>query len=133
MFDVVHLSLMYIPGLIFGYVLFFSDTIVEEYVQSGISGYYREGDLFPGYGLFLTLQFVIAILLLFTKFQKSDGIHRSMLQISIWSLLLGGTPAVLANLFVPVFTGVGVFPFVGTLSTAVWFGATSYVVMRKVT
>lgn len=130
-FDQIHSSLLFLPCVLFAYFLFVSDTIVQQYIPKGLSGVYIEGKLFPVFGLYLTVQYIAALLLMVDKLKRSDGIHRTMLRISLGSLLVGGSPAVLANLFIPVFSGEGTLPFVGTLSTAVWFGATTYAVTRR--
>lgn len=131
-FDWLHYVMLYIPAIIFGYINFASDEIVGQYVSSNtLSGIWYGGSLFPLYNGYLLLAYIAALVLLFKKYRRSDGIHRINLRIVLWSIILGGAPAIVADLVTPLLLQYAKYPLIGTLSTVFWLGGTTYILVRK--
>lgn len=130
--DWLHYTLLYTPVIIFSAFLFFGDSIVSGFISSpNQQGYWTEGSMFWIYGLYLIILFIFSLINLVRKYRRSDGIHRINLRLVIWSLLLGGSPAVWLYLISPLFTGKASYPLVGTSLTVFWLGITSYILVRK--
>lgn len=130
--DVLHMVLLYTPAAIFAGLLFSGTSIIEAYVSSTtVQGTWIAGPMFWVYSLYLIILYVASIAFLVQKLQKAGGVHRVNLRLVIWSLLLGGIPAVWLYLVEPLFIGKANYPLMGTSLTGIWLGFTSYILVKK--
>ncbi len=130
--DWLHYVLLYGSAVIFGYINFITNDIVAQFISSAtLSGKWLGGPLFPLYNSYLLLAYLAALFILFKKYKRSDGIHRINLRIVLWSVIIGGAPAVIADLVVPLLFQFAIYPLIGTLSTVFWLGGTAYILVRK--
>lgn len=127
----LHNLLLYIPVIILTYSILFTDTVLSGFVLS--NEYY--GRIIPGqlhvlYNTYLGLLFVFSLSLLIYKIKRVDGMNKINLTIFLWSLLLGGLPGIFIDI---VLTSTRIFlsPLIGVISSIVWLGGTTYIIVRK--
>lgn len=131
-FDRWHIFLLIIPIGIFTVLFFGSNIIIESYFSSSIvQGQWFGGNLYNLYNAYLILLYSLSIILLLSKRNRVDGVTRRNATLVFWSLFLGGMPGVINDLFIPFFTNSAKNPAIGTLSTVIWLGTTSYIVLKK--
>jgi hypothetical protein len=130
--DARHITFLFIPVAIFTYLLLATPLIIADY-QAGpnVQGVWIGGPLYNLYNIYLTVFYIAALVILASKFSKVDGINRANLGIVFWAFLLGGSPAVVNDLIVPLFVNHASTPFIGTMSTIAWLGLTSYILVKK--
>lgn len=131
--DKIHGWLLYAPAILFSVISFTSNTIVSGFSGSATdSGRIIPGPLYNAYNIYVFGVYLLAVVILFIRRRRSDGIHRTNLSLIFWSVVIGGIPAVIIDLLIPVFSK-GIYPNAnyGAISTIVWLGATTYIVSRK--
>lgn len=124
---------LYVPCLIFLVILTTTDTVVNGYVSTvNDPGRVTPGPLYILYNYIILFYYALSLVILFYRFNKSDGTHKRILKIFTYSILFGGLPAVLLDLVIPIFFP-NVLPniLLANLATGVWLGVTSLVVFRK--
>lgn len=127
-----HIILLYVPWIILTWMTLASDAIVSSFRSSPIfSGEWTEGKLFIPYAFVLAVSYMVAVIVMINKHHTLDGVHKNNLRIVILAVLIGGIPGMLVDVIIPIFTGLAQFPYIGTLSTGIWLGAMSYIVMKK--
>lgn len=131
-FDWLHNLFLYLPCVIFGYVIIATNDIIAGYHSSdSLSGEWIGGPLYRLYALYLLALFIILIVHLLMKRRRTDGIQRADITTVAASILFGGSPGAVLYLLVPLFTNVARYPLIGALSTVVWLGMTAYIVVRR--
>lgn len=131
--DKLHGWLLYAPAVLFSVISFVSNTIVVGFTGSPTdSGRILPGPLYNAYNICVFGIYLVAVILLFARQRKMDGIHRKNLRLIFWSVVIGGMPAVIIDLIIPIVT-VGVYPNAnyGAISTIAWLGATTYIVLKR--
>jgi hypothetical protein len=131
--DRLHVFLMYFPSVLLSYILIFSRTIVESFDGSSTwAGVVIGGPLYSLYNIYSFLLFTLAISIIFFRIQRLDGLHKKNMQIVVWSVLLGGLPAVVLFLILPIFTpSININSLFGVIPSAVWVGGTTYIIIKK--
>ncbi len=134
LFDKLHAFLIYFPLMFLSYALLFSRTIVQSFTGSSTwAGIVIGGPLYTMYNVYLFLLFVLAIGIITFRIQRLDGFQKQNMRIFVWSIVLGGLPAVILFLILPNFIpDLNVNGLLGVIPSAIWVGGTTYIVMRKV-
>lgn len=131
-FDRLHVFLLYLPTVLFGWNLFFSRTIVSTFYGSptdpgGVVG----GPLYVQYNVYLAVIYLVAMTILVYRIIHSAGYFKKALSLVLSSFIFGGLPGVIFYLIVPSFSsGVTANPFIGVIPTIIWVGVTSYIVIK---
>jgi hypothetical protein len=131
--DALHGWLLYAPAILFACILVVSNTIVAGFTGSAIdSGRIIPGPLYPLYNMFVFGVYLLVLIMLFLRQRTADGSHKRNLRLIFWSVIIGGIPPVIIDLLIPLVSK-GVYPNAnyGAISTIVWLGVTTYIVMRK--
>ncbi len=131
--DKMHGWLLYTPAILFSIISLTSNTIVLGFTGSATdSGRIIPGPLYNLYNFYVFGLYLLAVIILFVRKRRADGIHRRNLNLIFWSVVIGGIPAVVIDLLIPVFTK-GVYPNAnyGAISTVIWLGVTTYIIVRK--
>lgn len=130
--DRLHYVLLFTPVVIFSVALLFTETVIERYV-SGLTtqGIWYGGPLYNIYNVYLLVLFFSALIILVRKLRRSDGMMLVNLKAVIWSIFLGGMPAVFVDLVTPLYKNAASTPLIGVVSTVIWLGVTTYIVVRK--
>ncbi len=130
--DKLHYVLMYIPSVMFAAILVKDQpSIAQSVFNPNVSGKWSGGPLYPFYTFFILIVFLISIVVFWLQYKKADGIHRRNTLGVMLSLFLGSLPSIYLDVIVPIFTNGGSYPLIGPISTIIWLGTTSYIVMRK--
>lgn len=130
--DRFHTILLYIPATLFSSIAVFTDSIVKATRQVGnLPGQPIGGVVYPFYNIYLISLFVGAIFLFVVQRKRADGEHRKNVNILIAAFLVGGLPAVYIDLVSALFKTEPANYLVGNIATAIWLGATTYIVMKK--
>ncbi len=133
-FDLYHRVLFYVPTIIFSVIALSTDTITVGISGSPtIAGETIAGPLLNHYNVYLLLLYVLSILIMVKRLSRLDGDHYRITRLMIIAVIIGGMPAVILDLVMPIVAPT-VHPnfLYGNLFSSVWLGATSYVVMRRV-
>lgn len=130
--DRLHYVFMYTPAAIFTLIIFGGHEIVNHYYSNlTLSGQWVGGPLYWVYNVYLLALYSATLVVLVIKSKKTDGIHRRNINLVIWSIIFGGAPGIIFDVFIPLVTNQAKYPLVGTLSSVVWLGLTSYIILRK--
>lgn len=132
-FDGLHALLLYLPAVIFSVIAFTSQAIVVGFTGSAIdSGRVIPGPLYREYNVYILLGYVLALVILWRKMVRSGGDQRKNISIFWWSILIGGLAPIVIDVLIPIFTN-GLYPnaLIGNISTVIWLGATTYIVLKK--
>lgn len=131
-FDRLHAFLLYVPVLLITYMMIVGETIVRGYqVTPHDVGVVIPGPLYSMYNGYLLLVYLASLWILLMKYRSTDGSARRLTELVLWSIIIGGLPAVLIDLIIPLFSDVYINSLTGNLFTAVWLGVTSYIVIKK--
>jgi len=132
-FDKIHKLLMYFPVLIFGFMLIYSKTIIESFTGSAtLVGKIIGGPLYGLYNFYLVLIFLTSVVLAFARIKKLDGIHKRNMVILIWSVILGGTPAIILYLIFPIVApSININDLIGVIPSFIWVGGVTYIALKK--
>ncbi|MEK7637600.1 MAG: histidine kinase N-terminal 7TM domain-containing protein [Patescibacteria group bacterium] len=130
--DRLHYIFLYLPAVIFTLVIFGSHDVVSRYISSPtLSGQWFGGPLYWMYNGYLLVLYVWAMAVLYSKFKKTDGIHHRNLILVFWSIFLGGAPGIVVDVIVPLVTNQAKYPLIGVMSSVVWLGLTTYIILKK--
>lgn len=131
--DRFHKVLLYVPALIFSIIGFTTRAIELDYIANEKNaGEVVGGPLLPIYNNYLLLLFIISIGLLILQVRRNDGINRNNVRLVLWGVLIGGIPAVIIDLVISTYFPDYVPNFLyGVLSSVIWFGTTTYIVLKK--
>lgn len=132
--DRYHRILLYTPTVLFSVIAVSTNTISRGiFGNPNIAGHLIGGPLFNHYNVYLLLLYILSLWIMIKRLPRLDGSHYKITKLMIVAVIMGGLPAVILDLAVPL-VAPNVFPnfLYGNLFTAVWLGATSYVIMRKV-
>jgi hypothetical protein len=133
-FDKLHAFLLYIPALIWSCIAMTSNSIVLNYVGTTDSpGLVVSGTLHHTYNYYLLFLFFATLSLFFIKIRRHASLSKNIYLV-FYSIAIGGALPVFYDLIIPNF-----FPglynstnyLVANLSTVVWLGVTSYIVLKK--
>ncbi len=128
--DRLHFFLLYLPAFIFSLTASFTKTIVSSYmVALDNPGFVNKGPLFVLYEVYISVLFLTALMILSKRIKKLDGLHKKNTKIVFWSILVGGTPAIIFNLWF-VFFGILVNPLVPVLFGLAWVGGTTWILLK---
>jgi len=117
---------IFVPGLLFT-DLFVRDNAVIRYSQ----GYETaEGPYFWFMLVIFSLYWFWSIINLFTRFRRSDGLHRWQIRMIITGIVLSLIVSVIFDIVTPLVT-INRVGYIGSLFTSVWLGFTSYILVRK--
>lgn len=130
--DWLHYVLLYVLPFFLSALALSSNEIIRSYSTGiGNSGTWYGGSLYWIYNLYMFVMYTGTVAIFFHRYPKMDGIHRKNLRLVIYSIVLGGIPAVLFDIVIPLFTNQGRFPLIGTTSTVVWLGVTAWIIRKK--
>lgn len=130
-FDNLHIFLLYLPSLIFSYIALFTTTIVSSYTLAPDNpGFVNPGQIFNIYQITVSIFFIFTLVVLLLKIKKTDGINKRNSLILFWSILLGGLPAIILNLWL-VFFKTSSNPLLAVIFSVAWIGGTSYILKKK--
>ncbi len=130
--DRLHYIFMYLPAVIFSLIIFGSHDVVSRYISSPtLSGQWFGGPLYWIYNGYLLMLYVGAMAVLFSKFRKTDGLHHRNLVLVFWSIILGGAPGMVVDVIVPLVSNQAKYPLIGVMSSVVWLGLTTYIILGK--
>ncbi len=131
--DWLHKVLLYIPAIIFSVIGFTTRAIEVDYVANQKNaGVVVAGPLLPIYNNFLLFLYVLSIVLLIAQVRRNDGINRQNVKLVLWGVVIGGIPAVIIDLVISTYFPNNVPNFLyGVLSSVIWFGTTTYIVLKK--
>lgn len=131
--DRFHGWLLYLPAIIFGIISLTSNTIVNGFTGSATnSGRIIPGPLYNLYNIFVLGVYILSCVLLYVRKLRADGIHRKNLNLIFWAVVIGGIPAVVVDLIIPIVSkGVYHNASYGAISTVIWLGVMTYIVRRK--
>ena len=132
-FDKWHAFLFYLPLLFLAYILFFSRTIILSFEGStSWAGIIIGGPLFGLYNIISFFIFTSAVITLFYRANKLDGIHKKNLKLVAWSILLGGLPgSIIFFIISTFFPSFYINSLIGVLPSVIWIGVTTYIVLKK--
>lgn len=130
--DNVHRLLLYIPALLFSVISLSSRLLVSSYYASTtFVGNIVGGPLYPYYNWYLTVLYVLSLVILFYKQRRLDGFQQKNIRIMFFSILIAGFPAVYTDLLAPMLGWPLPNFLLGVLSSVFWLGPTSYIVLKK--
>lgn len=130
--DTLHYIFFYLPAVAITWVMMNNNTLIAASDFSPTQqGTWTGGPLYSLYNFYLFSLFVSTFLLLLQRYKHTDGIHRRNVLLVVYSILLGGLPAVILGIFLPLLNNSGQFPLVGPVSTVIWLGFTSYIILKK--
>jgi hypothetical protein len=130
--DRLHYLFIYSVPVVFSVIVMSSTVFLAGFSATATnSGSWYGGSLYWLYSLYLLLMYAATVIVLVSKYRAIDGTLRSNLVAVLWSVILGGFPAVVTDVLFPLFTNEGRFAIVGSLSTVAWLGMTSYIVLKK--
>lgn len=113
------------------FILSSSDIIASYSASPAEQGTWHGGSLYWLYNVYLFLFYFGSLIILLAKTNRTDGILRRNLQLVTTSIFLGGMPGVVNDLLLPLFTNTARTPLIGTISTILWLGMTSYILVKK--
>lgn len=131
--DSFHGWLLYLPTIFLSLIMVTSNTIVAGFTGSATdSGRIIPGPIYNLYNMYVFGVYIVAVVLLFYRQRRADGMFKKNLRLIFWSVVIGGIPPVIIDLLIPVFTK-GIYPNAnyGAISTIIWLGVTTYIVLRK--
>lgn len=131
--DRIHGWLLYVPAMLFSWIMLSSNTIVTGFTGSAIdSGRVIPGPLYSEYNMYIFGLYLLTIILLFVRQRNADGDHKKNILLILYAVGIGAIPAVLIDLIIPVITA-SIFPnaLYGAISTVVWLGAITYILRRR--
>lgn len=132
-FDKIHAWLFYFPTLFWAIIIVFSNTVVIGFSGGATdSGRIMPGPLYAFYNSYVFALYVAAIIIFFKRLHTLDGIHRRNLRLIAWSFVIGGLPAVMIDLIIPIALP-NVFPnaLFGAIATLVWLGTTAKIILTN--
>ncbi len=131
--DRLHRWLLYAPTFQWVFIAFFTNAIVEGFTGSATdSGRIIPGLLYTFYNLYVFGLYLVALVMFFWRMRYTEGQHKQNLELIAWSVFIGGLPAVMIDLLIPVITK-GVYPNAnyGAISTITWLGVTTYIIRKN--
>ena len=131
--DRFHSMLLYGPTILWCIISISTNAITTGFSGSPeMVGQVHPGNLFSLYNLFAFLLYFTALILFIMRWKVAEGQHRKNVKLIFLSVLIGGIPAVVIDLLMPLFNS-GVYPNVdyGAVSTICWLGVTTYIVVKN--
>lgn len=131
--DKLHIFLLYTPAVLFSWIAIFTNTIVHSYTGAPTDvGVITGGPLYGLYNNFLLLLFLSSLSIMLFRMPRLDGIHKKNTKLLFWAILLGGIFPVVIDLILPTyFSNIQINSLVGNISTGIWLGATTYIVLKR--
>lgn len=129
--DQLHILLLYLPALIYAYMLFFTHDIVKEYqLDRHSSGYIIPGHEYPLFAGLVVVATVATFCLLVYKLRRLTGTHRRNTMLVLFSFVIPSLPA-LYFVLTHEAEGTGYNSLISPIVSSVWLGITSYIVLKK--
>lgn len=130
--DSLHLALLFIPTVILSLILIGSRVLLTSFTASATeAGVWYGGGMYWLYTTYLLVMYTVSIVFMMIRSRSLDGILRKNLRIVILSIVLGGFPAIVTDVIMPLFLNYGQYALIGGFSSLAWLGITMYVVLRK--
>ncbi len=130
-FDKIHKLLFISIGIIYSCLAFFTKTIYSSYqITPNSPGILTPGPLFAFFQISIAFLFILAIILLIIRYNKIDGPHKQNLAILIASIVVGGVPAIILNLWATFFAVI-TNPLLAVLPSGFLIGGTVLIISRK--
>lgn len=128
-----HAILLYVPGILFSIIIATTNAVYKGFTGSTQdSGQVIPGPIYNIYNLYIILLFVASLILLIYRARLSDGLIRRNAIFFFWAVLLGGLPAVIIDLFISSFVrDIKPNALYGVISSVVWLGTTTLIILRK--
>lgn len=131
--DRFHTWLLYAPTILWCVISFFSGAITTGFTGSAdMVGQVHPGNLYSLYNIYTFLLYFVALIVFIWRWKITEGVHKKNLMLIFLSVLIGGIPAIVIDLLMPLFNS-GLYPNVdyGAVSTICWLGVTTYIVVKK--
>lgn len=129
--DRLHILLLYLPALLFAYLIFFTNDIVFDYRLDRLStGYIIPGNAYPLFAGLILVAMIATFSLLGYKLQRVGGTHRRNVLLVILSFLIPGLPALYLVLTREA-VGANYNSLISPVLSSVWLGITMYIVVKK--
>lgn len=117
---------IFVPG-----ILWTNAFILQDATVNFGNGYTTaSGPYFTFFLVFFSAYWLWAIFNLISSYVKADGVHRQQIGIFLVGTVLSVLIATYFDVFTPL-TQATRFGYVGSLCTAIWFGVTGYILLRK--
>jgi len=130
-FDRFHRYLIYLPVLIFSYIIFFTDEVVNNFsVAPDNPGYIQPGKLHALLIVVISIYFFSAITILYKKMLRADGNNKRNILLTISGVLLGGIPAIALNSWAVIYN-IQINPLIAVIFSVFWVGTTSYILIKR--
>lgn len=132
-FDTLHAWLLYLPVAIFGYIIFFSKTIVASFSgTSEWSGVIIGGPLFGLYNIYFLINFLLVLGMFSYRLRNTEGVYKRNIRVILWAYVLGGLPAAVQYFFIATINpDANLNTLVGVVPTVLWVGGVSYILLKK--
>lgn len=131
--DKLHIILFYIPAALFSLLSLTTTTAISSVYMTGPNdpGQIIGGPIYGWYNLYVAVLYVIGVIILFFQRKRADGAQKNNLSLLVTAFIIGGIPAVYLDLIIPFFQLINPNYLYGNIITAVWLGATTYIVLKK--
>lgn len=132
-FDALHVTLLYVPVLLFTVILFSTKTILAGTIANSSNvGQTVPGPVYWIYNAYQLALYVVAIILLVAKSHRFSGYNKRNILVLLASVVLGGIPGVFLDLIAPFFNLYNVNFLYGNLASVFWLGGVTYILVTKV-
>lgn len=111
------------------FVVYFSDWLTYSFVYQGGEWSYSFGEVYNIFGVVFLVLWVYGLVLLISKMQRSDGVHRWQLKWLTAGMILSLIVGVTTNLILPWF-GINQYGYVGPELSVIWLLFTSYIILK---
>lgn len=129
-FDKIHLLLFYAVPLFFSYAILNTDTVIVNFQNVDNTSITVGGELFPLFKFYLLLLYFLSIFFLIRRIRLSNGHHRSLSTLFMYSIVLGGIPAMLFNVL-NVFPNLSYNAVIGPIFSGLWLITIIYIIWKK--
>ncbi|MFH2097412.1 MAG: histidine kinase N-terminal 7TM domain-containing protein [bacterium] len=129
-FRLSHILSAVVPILLFGYLLYATDTWIEKVTGPMSDRYMEIGPTYTIFAVWFLVYMFWAMYNLYKKFVSSSGVYRKMLRVFLVSIVISFVLGTTFNLFLPWFGGPQMFYF-GTESSVLWLGFSTYIILKK--
>lgn len=124
--------LFWTPIIVFGYLFFFTHSIVTTLaVDSNSAVKALRGPLDGVYTFFVTFYWLWAMVNLVLKLRSATGMHHWLLKAFIGGIAGSGVIGIFTNAILPTVYGYQELWYLGPEASIIWLGITGYVLVKK--
>lgn len=125
-----HIVAFIVPLVVLGYLLFGTNTLITKITGETPNRVQVIGQTYVLFALWFLIYMGWAFFNLIRKYRTAGGASRRLQKLTLLSLLASFILGSLFDLFFPLFGGPQLF-YVGTESSIIWLGVTTYIVIRR--